>query len=244
MVIKLLVLASCVFSAVVCHGLAARKGKNKVFWGATGFLLGPFAIAFLLVTHDAKAQATELLEPRVKYFLDLGLLDKQESKSFAHLVQKISLKFSEQWGKDWEKQFKQNDPLIDLLLLQYGSSKIWWQDTEADVLNGNNVYVQTLKQWATISEWVYAPTNIVESWQTDNGPVELSFDLNDTHQKIVPTYQQDYLDMDILKQINKLIPDSESKFEMLVAFDQAAFVLWLDKTEKASLVRRGWRFAW
>lgn len=42
-------------SMVVCHAIAKRKGRNPVFWGLMGALLGPLAIPFVLALKGSAA---------------------------------------------------------------------------------------------------------------------------------------------------------------------------------------------
>lgn len=41
-----------VVSAVLCHFVAKRKGKNPVFWGVIGGVFGPLAIPFVLLLNS------------------------------------------------------------------------------------------------------------------------------------------------------------------------------------------------
>ncbi len=52
------------------------------------------------------------------------------------------------------------------------------------------------------------------------------------------------VDINILKEINKLTQNTENQFELVDPFDQTALVMWLSKAEKDTLIRRGWRFSW
>ena len=210
-----------------------------------GLLLGPCAIIFLL-TENVFAQKTETLEHRVQYFLDLGLLKNNNTQTFDDIVQKISAKYVEDWGQDYDKdqQFKNDTLMLDLLLLKYGDGKVWQQDTEADVLNGNAVYIQTISEWSAITDGEFPPLNIEENWASDIGPIKITFMVNGMFHSIAPDYFEDYLDMGLLKKINQLLVDTETKFEMLKPFDQTAVVLWLNHTTKKSLKKRGWKFMW
>lgn len=38
-----------IISAVACHTLAKRKGRNPVAWGVAGLVFGPLAVIFLLL---------------------------------------------------------------------------------------------------------------------------------------------------------------------------------------------------
>ncbi|OGI40056.1 MAG: hypothetical protein A2140_09650 [Candidatus Muproteobacteria bacterium RBG_16_62_13] len=245
-IVRAMALAVFAFSAVVCHGVAKMKGKNQISWTAFGFLFGPFAVAYLLLTPNVFAGANETLNQRVDVFLKLGLLGKDGDREPRKIVQTISRKYIEEWGMEFHKdeRNKKDSLHADLKVLEYGGANIWWKDTEADVLKGNATYVKTLKELSTISNGVFSPSNITESWKTDEGPIEITFQLNNKNLKIVPKYLEDYLDMNVLKQINKMLSNTDNRYEMVAAFDQSAVVLWINSETKAALIRRGWGFAW
>jgi hypothetical protein len=133
--------------------------------------------------------------------------------------------------------------LVDLELLRWDKRRVWWEDTEADVLQGNNVYVEVLQRWGMISRGAFLPSDISERWQSREGPIDISFSLRGKKESINPRYLDDYIDMEIVPHINSLIADSPYRFEIYEFFDQTAFVVVLDKDEKQWLQQeRGWRF--
>lgn len=235
-----LVILLLILSSIICVVAAKKKGQDLYFWGLMGLLFGPGAIGAMFFTDTdlPRSNNYESLNDRVKYFYDLGLLDIK--KTHQKVANEIRLKHIEDWGENPETK----GILDDYIILKYGSGKIWWKDTEADVLNGNNVYVHTLNEWAEISENSFSPMKIIEKWKTDEGPIVVEFELNQKPHAFYPEYLDDYIDIDILKKINKLMPNEKNQFEWVVPFDQTAFVMWVSKVEKRDLIRRGWRFSW
>lgn len=239
-IMRAIIIGSLVFSAVFCHGVAKMRQKSPAFWGVMGLIFGPLAIAYLFIHQDVSSKSIESLKQRVEYFLELGLLDNRHNQGSEYLAHNISQKYQAEWGELLDIQ----DPSADLLLLQYGSRKVWWKDTEADVIESNNVYVSTLNEWGKISEGAFTPTEVTENWETNQDRIQLTFKVNGKQNTIMATICEDYLDMNVLKQINKLIPSTGSAYEMVKPFDQTAFVIWLSKRAKASLIKRGWEFVW
>lgn len=146
-------------------------------------------------THPVFAGQTDLFSEHVKYFYDFGLIDNSNNKTFSEVTSEIKEKYIEDWGEN----FVAEGMLDDFSTLKYGSKKIWSRDAEADVLKGNNVYVGTLKEWSDISGNVFLPKHIVETWKTEQGPIEISFELNNKNHVITPKYLNDYIDINILK---------------------------------------------
>ncbi len=50
----ILVVFITIFSAVICHKIAKRRGGNPVFWGVMGVLFGPLAIPFVFMLRNRK----------------------------------------------------------------------------------------------------------------------------------------------------------------------------------------------
>ena len=99
-----------------------------------------------------------------------------------------------------------------------------------------------------ISRGAFSPDNIEETWESEKGPIWVSFTLNGTQHRIHPEYLNpgpDFIDVSILRDINRLIVGTGYQFEVQDALDedQAAFIVVLTADEKEKLEReRGWRF--
>ena len=176
----------------------------------------------------------------VQYFRELGFFDKYHSLPNSELVATLENLYREEWGEI----FNPEDMLADLLLVKWDENRVWWEDTEADVCSGNGVYKRTLKEWAAISRGVFSPANIQEDWESEDGPVTITFTHDQQTVQLHPQFLDDYIDISILPQINKLIYSSGMEFAVYKVFDQTAFVVVLTAQEKGKLQNeRGWRFA-
>ena len=90
-----------------------------------------------------------------------------------------------------------------LQLLAEDNTKIIDIDLEADVLNGNDVYVSILETFAKASNGYFNPTNIKEIWNADEGPIKVTF-LSNGHQiTFEPEYMDDWIDGRIFNVINQ-----------------------------------------
>ncbi len=139
--------------------------------------------------------------------------------------------------------FIPRSPYADLSLLAYDEQRVWWQDLEADVCDENDVYVDTLQEWATISRGAFQPVNICEYWQTEQGPIHITFQYHGEQHTLTPEYQDDYIDVGILGTINRLIKPSGFQFAVYKPFDQTAFILVLTPDEQYMLQHeRKWQF--
>ena len=201
-----------------------------------GAIIGIFLGA---VINNAYNNRPKTLSNSVNWFRALGFFQDKENISDEKLAEKINREHVALSGEDIDPQ----RPFSDLLLLSYDKKRVWWEDTEADVLDGNNVYIDFINDLSRISRGKFSPSEITESWETDEGPIYVQFLFNGERITINPKYIYDYIDVEIISDINKLFPTDKEKFEMYKPFDQTAFILMLSKDEKSKLQKkRGWVF--
>ncbi len=175
----------------------------------------------------------------VRYFRQLGFFEHY-AQSDDELAEIEERRLQEEWGDDW-------DPLVehpDLFLLAHDSRRVWWMDMEADVFPGNNAYVRSLSEWGAISRGAFQPEKIREEWKGEKGPIFLDLTHMGRTYRISPKYWGDYLDIEILSELNRIIRDTGIQFEPYENFDQTCFIVALTAEEKRRLrVERKWQFA-
>ncbi len=164
---------------------------------------------------------------------------------FSHLSDDaIATELLRRWQEMVDKELDLSTRYVDFDLLMWDSNRVWWEDLEADVCDGNDIYVETLGQWGAISRGVFQPTNIIERWASETGPIRIDFDHQGQHFLFYPQYLDDYIDINLLVPINRMIGQTGIQFEVYEAFDQTAFVVALRSNEKEELQeQRGWKFA-
>jgi hypothetical protein len=134
--------------------------------------------------------------------------------------------------------------LDELELLGYDRDRAWFSDIELDVLDGNDVYVTTLAEWARLSRGAFEPRDVEERWQGEDGPVTISFALDGREHTIEAAPQGDFLDLCVLPAINALIDGRQLElYRPDAALGQVAFVVALTAKEKRALEEHGWTFA-
>jgi hypothetical protein len=101
-------------------------------------------------------------------------------------------------GKSWD----------DVFVLACSEGDVWADDPEADVCAENAVYSRVLPEWACISQGVFSPSGITEQWQGDSGPITLRFQLEGRPASVSPLYHDDWIDLEVLRQVNTLITSS------------------------------------
>jgi hypothetical protein len=183
----------------------------------------------------------EAIDPDLAWLLEsvhvyrqVGLFEEDANLSDAALAQKLSRRYA----REHERPFNPSDDWAELYLLALDENRFWWTDLEADVCRENNVYVRVLQEWARISRGSFSPEGIEETWDTDEGPVNVSFVLNAKRHVIHPLYLGDWIDILVLDTINDLIEASGFRFEYYpVGESQIAFVIVLTPEEKELLER-------
>ncbi len=166
-----------------------------------------------------------------------------KDKSTDELATTIISLFHEEWGNKEEIIFP--DYYADIFLLKFDYKRVWWNDIEADVCMENEIYTETINEWSSISRGLFMPKNIIELWKGEKGPIEISFNYQDRNYLITPKYCDDYIDLEILFQINKIVNKSNLRFELYDPFDQTAFIVGLSEIEKNKLQQeRKWKFAY
>ncbi|MEW9701975.1 stalk domain-containing protein [Paenibacillus sp. SI8] len=170
------------------------------------------------------------------YYRKLGFFEKDKSLTAQQFDDKFIEFYKGFVDEDWDPFNSKEgfDAFADLYVLQQDTDRVWMEDTEADVGQGNDSYVQALKNWSAISRGTFKPTDIVEKWESEEGPITVTFTLNGQKKSVHPLYMNDFLDTEILKEINILIRDSGYQFAEVV-IDQEVFVTVLTAEEKQNI---------
>jgi hypothetical protein len=183
-------------------------------------------------------ETEERVAERVAALRAVGLFADQATISDADLATEVEAGLADTFGAAEDVP----PDILDLAVAEQDRARVWWRDLEADVVDGNDVYVQTLDEWGDISAEAFAPTDIVVSWAGSDGPVTVEFAQGGATHDVSPAYLEDWIDPGILVPINELIADSGRRFELYKAFDQTAFVMALTDAERRGFEARGWCF--
>lgn len=98
-------------------------------------------------------------------------------------------------------------------ILALDTTQVVFGDTEADVAKGNNAYISLLNTFSIASAGIFGPTNIREDWETDKGPINVSFVSNGDTINFKASYYDDYLDEKIFDIINQeMLKKGDEKF--------------------------------
>ena len=226
---------------VLCAGCGATPATPSQFVEIPG--LGSTRIDVPRPTSSGPActiamNADEAIGERVVALRELGLFADRPDLSNEDISQRVEARLDELYGGE----LLADDPLLELVVASLDDARVWWGDLEADVADGNDVYVTTLEEWAAISKGAFKPADIREIWDGEEGPVTVTFTLDGDNVELKPEYLEDWIDPRILAPINERIAGSGRRFELFQAFDQSAFVMALSDRERDALEARGWCF--
>ncbi|WP_409343257.1 stalk domain-containing protein [Paenibacillus sp. MBLB4367] len=181
-------------------------------------------------------KAEERISDAVRFYKELGFFGDKPSSADEAEKAAIERYKKEYEGKEWDP-FDPNSGysrFADLYVLEADSARVWMMDTENDTGEGNAVYETAIKQWAAISRGSFTPTEIKETWRSEDGPAIVEFMLNGKKRKLYPAYRGDFMDIGIIEDINAMIADTGYRFAV-VSVDQTAFITVLTDKERKTI---------
>lgn len=143
------------------------------------------------------------------------------------------------------------DPGMDLDAIQLAEcdkTKMLFLDLEADVIKGNNIYVELIKTFSVLSNNVFKPENIKEKWESETGPIEVSFKSDGSIIKFQPEYQDDWLHESVFEVCNKEFKRKNIRITNCLSDDgngygQVVAIMRLTKKEQLFLENNfNWKF--
>ncbi len=120
-------------------------------------------------------------------------------------------------------------------LLSLDETRVWNSDLECDVCEQNHVYSDIVKSIGTISRGAFAPQNISETWEADNGPIRVEFSLNGLVHTLRPKYRNDWLDTDFLFELANHFKGTG--FELIIRPGDPVYATVLTEDEKRRIRR-------
>ncbi len=148
-------------------------------------------------------------------------------------------------GADWDDVVLEAEDMAtaDQWLLMADTARVWFHDLEG-VYRGENAYAVSLQEWATISRDAFTPAEIAETWESDRGPVNVSFSLHGRrHTFVHADGHDDFINLRIVRMINQLLTPAPYRLEAADNLGDCRFIVALTSEEKHRLrTERGWSF--
>ncbi len=187
--------------------------------------------------RDSGARLREALP----YYRALGFFAAEKHRSDTDLAASVQAYH----GADWDDVVLEAEDMAtaDQWLLMPDTSRVWFRDLEG-VYQGENAYALSLQEWASISRGAFTPTEIAETWESDQGPVNVSFSFGGPqHTFVHPNGHDDFIDLRIVRMINQLLTHTPYRLEASDNLVDCRFIVALASEEKRRLLsERGWSF--
>jgi hypothetical protein len=143
------------------------------------------------------------------------------------------------------------DPTMNLgpiEIAEYDRSKLLFMDLEADVFNGNEVYKSVINRFSELSNGQFQPIEIKEVWESDEGPITVSFSSDNQLTEFVPEYNNDWLHESVFEVCRGKVAEKQVRLVYCLGKDgygygQAIAIMRLSKSEQIILEKGlNWKF--
>lgn len=189
--------------------------------------------------RDKPADLDTWLREAVAFYRELGFMPEHADKTADEVFEIVKARLMRDWGDSLPNA---DTASLELFFIESLPSRVWWGDTEADVFVDNHVYEEVLAEWSRISLGAFEPEDVAELWETDTGPLTISFMLDGQPRELHPEVRDDWLDMNIVTGINRMIEPTGRQFVVHIP-DQTAVLMCVTPEERQRLeTERGWTF--
>ncbi|TAK03743.1 hypothetical protein EPO34_01095 [Patescibacteria group bacterium] len=205
-------------------------------WELAGKATGSYAVTFDDAIRASLPMDDGRWQDRIAFYHSVGLLKDIAGRTDAESAKKLQEAFAYEWSDIAE-------PYDEIFMLGLDADHVLVTDPEADVLDGNEMYVETLDQLAKLSDSAFAPKDIEERWAGEEGPVTVSFKVAGTSHTFSPAYLDDWLDLGAtLDAANATLPADGSRFWMFVDGNTAIIAFLTAAQHEAIRTKRGIEF--
>ena len=145
---------------------------------------------------------------------------------------KLATKLNSQYQEDMGVSIDPTGPIAELHVLEPDEKRLWISELECDVMPENQVYADAVKRLGEISRGVFNPTDITETWESDNGPITVEFTLNGVRHSFQPPYRNDWMDTAFIVTIRHLFRGTGYELAIHAGDPVAAAVLTPDERRR------------
>jgi hypothetical protein len=177
------------------------------------------------------------------FFKEYGNLSDKDLIDTLHEIRR------KEYSKIFEYDYEPEKIKDDHRLAVQDTKKFLDIDLEADVCAQNKVYTSLLQDFAKASDGNFAPANIEETWEGEEGPIRLQFQSNGSIIAFEPEYMDDWIDCRVFDVINgEMEKTTDEKFFLCYGpneewFGQNAIYIRLTESEKHLLEEKlEWKF--
>ena len=176
------------------------------------------------------------------FFNDCKKLSAEETYNSIYKLRKKEYK--EIFESDYDPEMN----LEPIMIAEYDKNKLLFLDLEADVFNGNNVYKFVINRFSELSDGKFNPIELTETWESNDGPIKVSFISDNELTEFEPEYNNDWLHESVFTICKKKLAEKEVPLVYCLGNDgfgygQAIAIMRLTKSEQKILENGlNWKF--
>jgi hypothetical protein len=154
--------------------------------------------------------------------------------------------------KEYSEIFESDyDPKMNLEpieIAEYDKSKLLFLDLEADVFNGNEVYKFVINRFSELSDGKFKPTELKEVWESNDGPIKVSFVSDNQLTEFEPEYNNDWIHESVFNICRKKIAEKNVRLVYCLdndgyGYGQVIAIMRLTESEQKVLeTELNWKF--
>jgi hypothetical protein len=178
-----------------------------------------------------------------------GFFEKYKSLSDKQLFDTLHQQRIADYSKMFERFYDPGMKLETYQILMLDRDRTVYGDAESDVGKDNNQYISLLNAFSMASGGLFNPKDITEKWDSEKGPVHVSFTENGEEILFEPEYLDDWLSEKVFEVINQqMTKNGKEKFYMFLGSDgwglgQYFLYIRMAESQKQELQKAfGWKF--
>lgn len=163
---------------------------------------------------------TDSVKQTISALRQHGFFEKYKNLSDEQLFDTLHQQRIAGYSKMFEHFYDPGMELETYQVLKLDRDRIVFGDAESDVGKDNNQYVALLNAFAAASSGLFNPKNITEKWESEKGPIHVSFTEDDKEIRFEPEYLDDWLSEKAFDVINQQMgKKGKEKFYMFLGND-------------------------
>jgi hypothetical protein len=177
--------------------------------------------------------ADERVVELVRYYRPFGFFTQWPGASDAQVADEVSALYRATYRRDMSAE----EDIEDQYILALDKDRVWWEDNEADMVEGDDFYVQMVHDLGRISRGAFRPEGITERWDDTFGPIHVAFRADGTEHAIELDHGSGWIDYKLVDYIERLIEPFGLRLIGLDTGDQTVMLVALNTGEYERLQR-------
>ena len=177
-----------------------------------------------------------------------GFFEVYKSMSDMEVYDTIYSIRKKRYSEIFEKPYNPRMDLDAIQLAEYDKTKLLFLDLESDVGMDNDIYIEVIKAFRTLSNEKFQPIEIKEKWKSETGPIEVSFKYDGSEIRFEPKYQDDWLHESVFQLCERELKRKNIRITYCLSDDgygygQAIAIMRLTEEEQKILENKlNWKF--